>query len=176
LCQNCCGVGITFNCTDGIPSKQFASEYAATNACEKSQLIHTTSKIYGYAKREKISNKPLEADRFAAVQLKPLGGSLFLAAPRAITVRYLDRFKFLLAFQLHIKCRCASGPSVIKREHQARTGHAGYRLAKLPLALLFHLCLYPRHAFTHVFLLGNSADQPGAQAGLLTQPLSYALA
>jgi hypothetical protein len=72
LCQNCCGVGITFNCTDGIPSKQFASEYAATNACEKSQLIHTTSKIYGYAKREKISNKPLEADRFAAVQLKPL--------------------------------------------------------------------------------------------------------
>jgi hypothetical protein len=40
LCQNGCGVGITFNGADGTPSKQVAPEYAATSACEKSQLIH----------------------------------------------------------------------------------------------------------------------------------------
>jgi len=35
-----CGVGITFNCTNGSPSKELSSQYASASACEKSQLIH----------------------------------------------------------------------------------------------------------------------------------------
>jgi hypothetical protein len=34
------GVTVPFDCTDGAPPEQFSSEYAATSACEKSQLIH----------------------------------------------------------------------------------------------------------------------------------------
>jgi hypothetical protein len=38
--KNACGVGIVFDGADGLPSKELASEYASTSACEKSQLIH----------------------------------------------------------------------------------------------------------------------------------------
>jgi hypothetical protein len=41
LCQNLCGVGITLNGADGSPPEQFAAEYSATSAREKSQLIHS---------------------------------------------------------------------------------------------------------------------------------------
>lgn len=39
--QDCDGVGVSLDCTDGAPSEQVACEYAATSACEKSQLIHS---------------------------------------------------------------------------------------------------------------------------------------
>jgi hypothetical protein len=42
LRKNGCGVGIKFNCADGAPFKELASEYASTSAREKSQLIHTS--------------------------------------------------------------------------------------------------------------------------------------
>jgi hypothetical protein len=41
--KNACGVGVVFNGADGVPPKEFASEYSATSACEKSQLIHESS-------------------------------------------------------------------------------------------------------------------------------------
>ena len=39
-----CGVGVEFDCTDSSPSEELASEYASTSACEKSQLIHKSSR------------------------------------------------------------------------------------------------------------------------------------
>jgi hypothetical protein len=42
LHQNLCGVGITFNCAAGVPSKEFSAEYTSSSACEKSQLIHVS--------------------------------------------------------------------------------------------------------------------------------------
>jgi hypothetical protein len=45
LRQNGRGVGITFNGADGAPSEQVPPEYAATSACEKSQLIHHPSLV-----------------------------------------------------------------------------------------------------------------------------------
>jgi hypothetical protein len=38
--QNSSGVGVALNSAHGSPSEEFASEYAATSAREKSQLIH----------------------------------------------------------------------------------------------------------------------------------------
>jgi hypothetical protein len=43
LCQNGCGVGITFNGAHGSPPEEVSAEYSATSACEKSQLIHFAS-------------------------------------------------------------------------------------------------------------------------------------
>lgn len=43
LCQNLCGVGITFNGAHGSPSEQLPSKYSSTSAREKSQLIHLFS-------------------------------------------------------------------------------------------------------------------------------------
>jgi hypothetical protein len=40
--KNAGGVGVVFDGTDGVPPKEFAPEYSATSACEKSQLIHAT--------------------------------------------------------------------------------------------------------------------------------------
>ena len=40
--KNACGVGLPLNSTDGSPSEEMPSEYSATSACEKSQLIHVT--------------------------------------------------------------------------------------------------------------------------------------
>jgi hypothetical protein len=39
LCQNGCGVGITFNGADAPPPEEPSPENSATSACEKSQLI-----------------------------------------------------------------------------------------------------------------------------------------
>jgi hypothetical protein len=39
LCQNGCGVGITFNGAHALPSEEFPSKNASTSAREKSQLI-----------------------------------------------------------------------------------------------------------------------------------------
>jgi hypothetical protein len=44
-----CGVTIPFNCTDSAPPEDLASEYAATSACEKSQLIHFLKLKRGWA-------------------------------------------------------------------------------------------------------------------------------
>jgi len=41
--QYACWVGGPFDGADGAPSEQVASEYSATSACEKSQLIHAAS-------------------------------------------------------------------------------------------------------------------------------------
>jgi hypothetical protein len=38
--KNACGVGVALNSGDGAPAEQVATEYSATSACEKSQLIH----------------------------------------------------------------------------------------------------------------------------------------
>jgi hypothetical protein len=38
LCQNLCGVGITFNCANGSPSKKFSSQNASTSACEEGEF------------------------------------------------------------------------------------------------------------------------------------------
>jgi hypothetical protein len=38
--KNIAGVFIELDCADGFPSKQLATEYSATSAREKSQLIH----------------------------------------------------------------------------------------------------------------------------------------
>jgi hypothetical protein len=46
LRQNLCGVGITFNCDHGSPSKEFAAEYSSTSAREKSQLIHDSPYLF----------------------------------------------------------------------------------------------------------------------------------
>ena len=40
-----CGVGIALDGAHGCPADEFASEYAATSACEKSQLIHLMVKM-----------------------------------------------------------------------------------------------------------------------------------
>jgi hypothetical protein len=37
-------VGVVFHSADCAPSKQVSAKYSATNACEKSQLIHVASK------------------------------------------------------------------------------------------------------------------------------------
>jgi hypothetical protein len=42
LRKNGCAVGINLNGADGSPPEQVAAEYAATSACEKSQLIQRT--------------------------------------------------------------------------------------------------------------------------------------
>jgi hypothetical protein len=38
--QYACWVWLPFDCADCSPSKELASEYSSTSACEKSQLIH----------------------------------------------------------------------------------------------------------------------------------------
>jgi hypothetical protein len=42
-----CGVWFSLDGANCSPSEQCPCEYSATSACEKSQLIHTTSKPYG---------------------------------------------------------------------------------------------------------------------------------
>jgi hypothetical protein len=52
-------VGVPLHSAHGAPSKEFASEYSATSACEKSQLIHLVLSCLGFISQ--TANKPQAA-------------------------------------------------------------------------------------------------------------------